>query len=93
MNLTKAERETIILFNEAENTADVFTYSKRLISKLEKLYHKYPNLIHHNIKDFMGAVRYTVPKICVTIRSPYDETRKHADSIRAKRNGTAPPKT
>ena len=37
MPLTNYEQETIINFNEAEDTADVFTYNERWIRHLEGL--------------------------------------------------------
>ena len=37
MPLTRYEQETIINFNEAEDTADVFTYNERWIRHLEGL--------------------------------------------------------
>lgn len=92
MSLSKAEQETIILFNEAEPTADVFTYNKHLITKLRKLNAKYPTLFYPNRKDFKGAVSYTVPKNCVVVRPPYSDARKEADSTRALLNGVTPPR-
>ena len=34
--LTKYEKETIILFNEAEPTANIYTYNKALQNRLAK---------------------------------------------------------
>ena len=35
MRLTRYERETIILFNEKENYANIFTYNTDLIERLK----------------------------------------------------------
>ncbi len=35
MTVPKADRETIILFNEADNTASIYTHSKKWIRHLE----------------------------------------------------------
>jgi len=35
MVVPKADRETIILFNEADSTASIYTYSKKWIKHLE----------------------------------------------------------
>ena len=91
MKLTPAERETIILFDDASNTANVYTHDHKLKEKLEKLHGKYPDQIFPDRKVHAGAVSYTVPKRCVCIRSPYSEERRKADSERAKKAGIAPP--
>ena len=46
MNLTPAEKETIILTSEADDTASVYTYDSRLIRKLEHLHKLFPDKIH-----------------------------------------------
>ena len=37
MSLSKLERETIILFNEEEPTANIYTHNRRLINKLRRM--------------------------------------------------------
>ena len=91
MKLTPAERETIILFDEAGSTANVYTHDHKLIEKLKRLHMKYPDQIFPDGKAHAGAVSYTVPKRCVSIRSPYSEERRKADSERAKKAGVIPP--
>ena len=91
MKLTPAERETIILFDDADSTANVYTHDHKLIDKLKRLHEKYPDQIFPDRKTRAGAVSYTVPKCCVSIRSPYSEERRKADSERAKKAGVVPP--
>ena len=91
MKLTPAERETIILFDDAGSTANVYTHDHKLIEKLKHLHEKYPDQIFPDSKTRAGAVSYTVPKRCVSIRSPYSEERRKADSERAKKAGIVPP--
>ena len=43
MKLSAYERETIILFNETSEPAEVFTYNKRMIRKLDRLAQKFPD--------------------------------------------------
>ena len=43
MKLYAYERETIILFNETSEPAEVFTYNKRMIRKLERLTKLFPD--------------------------------------------------
>ena len=42
MGLTKLEQETVIIFNEADDFAEIFTYNGRLKSKLNKLCKEHP---------------------------------------------------
>lgn len=86
MKLSKVEQETIVLYNEAESTAEVFTYDQKLLHKLERLAEKYPKWITRT-----GERQYLVPKGCVLIREPYSEERRKAASERAKANGYRPP--
>ena len=91
MKLTPVERETIILFDDAGSTANVYTHDRKLIDKLKRLHEQYPDQIFPDRKARAGAVSYTVPKRCVSIRPPYSEERRKADSERAKKAGIIPP--
>ena len=57
MKLTAIEQETIILYNQAEATAEVETYDARLLEKLNRLAEKYPDQIQKT-----GERRFIVPK-------------------------------
>lgn len=89
--LTKAERETIILFNEEDDTAKVVTYNTRLRNKLAELAEAYPGQIVPISAPKKGEVTYLIPKACVTIRAPYSEERRNADRARARDAGRRPP--
>lgn len=91
MELSKYEQETIINYNEDEATASVYTHDKKLREKLEGLALKYPGKITLERTYPHGAADFTVPKRCVSIREPYSDARRAADSERAKRAGTLPP--
>lgn len=86
MKLTAIEQETIILYNQAEATAEVETYDVRLLEKLNRLAEKYPDQIQKT-----GERRFTVPKRCVSVREPYSAERRKAASDRAKAAGYMPP--
>ena len=45
MRLTKYEQETIILFNESESTAAVYTYNTGLQNTLNSLYQSHPEQV------------------------------------------------
>lgn len=91
MKLSKFEQETIVLYNQEEATASVYTHDPKLISKLKRLSEKHPDKVYPERKERKGAVSYIVPKSCVSIREPYSDARKLADSQRAKKAGIAPP--
>ena len=42
--LTKVEKETIILFNEGESVASIYTYNASLKKRLAAFSRKYPEL-------------------------------------------------
>lgn len=91
MKLTPYEMETIILYNQEEAVANVYTHDPKLIAKLRRLQEKYPDRVFSDRPAQEGAVSYTVPKSCVSIREPYSDARRKADSERAKtRDGRHP---
>ena len=89
--LTKAEKETMISFTEDDTVAVVDTYNTRLRRKLEKLALQHPESIIPLERGKAGAVRYSIPISCITIRPPYSEERKSADRERALKDGRRPP--
>ena len=86
MKLSLYEQETIILYNQAESTAEVETYDPKLLEKLNRLAEKYPEHVQKT-----GERRFTVPKRCVSVREPYSMERRRAASERAKAAGYKPP--
>ena len=91
MRLSRYEQETIICYNEEEDTASVYTHDNRLIAKLKRLAGKHPDKIKPVRKEYGGAASFTVPKRCVSVREPYSDARRAADSKRAKQTGLRPP--
>lgn len=87
MKLSLYEQETIILYNQAETTAEVYTHDPKLLEKLSRLAEKYPGQISR--KDEHS---YTVPKRCVLVREPFSEERRAAARERAKAGGYMPPR-
>lgn len=72
MKLSPAERETIILFSDADDTASVYTYDRRLIKKLDALCRKCPEEVYEEkTRSSAGAKSYIVPKSCVSVREPF----------------------
>ena len=73
------ERETIITYNEAEKTANVYTMNKALGLKLNSMAKEYPTLVKF-VKEYPdGALEYTVPKKSIRVNKPIvltDEQRE-----------------
>ena len=92
MSLSKLERETIILFNEEEATASVYTHNQKLTAKLRRMAEKYPDKVYPERREHPGAVSYIVPKSCISVREPYNEARRTAQSKQAKAAGIRPPR-
>ena len=82
MTLSKYERETIIIYNQAEPNAMVYTHDPKLIAKLRRLHDATPEKVYADFDE---------PKSCVGIRPPYSDARRKADSERALKNGLTPP--
>lgn len=80
------EQETIILYNQAEASAEIYTHDPKLLKKLKQLAEKCPDQVAR--KD---SQTYTVPKRCVSVREPYSDERRRAASERAKAAGYTPP--
>ncbi len=78
MKLSAYERETIILFNETSEPAEVFTYNKKMIRKLERLVRMFPDEFRLKSDNGTGGMTYIVPKNRILISTP---KRKVADTI------------
>lgn len=91
MKPTREEQETIICFDEACDTASVFTYNRRFQLKLETLAVKHPEQIIHARDSPDGARTFFVPKRYISIRAPYSEERREADRKRALKAQIRPP--
>ena len=87
--LTKYEKETIVLFNEGEDTASIFTYNAGLRRRLENFSKKYPDLCRLEKSCEQGGVSYVLDKSRLSIRlqPPMSEERRRKASEYAKQNG------
>ena len=74
MKLSAYERETIILFNETSEPAEVFTYNKRMIRKLERLAKMFPDEFKLKSGNGDGGMTYIVPKNRILISTPKRKT-------------------
>lgn len=60
--LTKYEKETIVLFNEGEDTAHIQTYNVGLRTRLAVFSKKYPNLCRLDKTYEQGGMSYVLDK-------------------------------
>lgn len=74
--LLPAEQETIILWDNELDTAQISTCDPRLIAKLEALMRKYPEQLQREESQEKSPQFYRVPKHLVTVRAPYNEARR-----------------
>ena len=68
MTLTKYEKETIILFNEGEDTAHIQTYNAGLRKRLAAFSKKHPDLCRLEKSFAQGGVIYVLDKSRLSIR-------------------------
>ena len=89
MKLTKYEKETIVLFNEGEREASVYTHNADLKRRLSSFAEKYPDLCRLERSTSGGSVTYLLDKSRLSIRllPPYSEERRKAASEYAKKHG------
>ena len=88
--VTKVERETIVNFNEAEDTAVIYTYNNDLKKRLATFASKHPDICKLTVDDKeFGSVTYEIQKSRISFRlvAPYSEERRKAASEDAKKNG------
>lgn len=79
MKLTRYERETIILFNEKENYANIFTYNTELIERLKGYENKHPQMCSMKEINQKGGHTYIFKKLALSIRlmSPRNEASRN----------------
>src|SRR5699024_4246750 len=87
--LSKYEKETIINWNEAENTASIYTFNADLKRRLAEFSRKYPQLCRLERSTTEGSVTYVMDKSRLSVRlvPPYSEERLAAAREYAKQHG------
>lgn len=86
--LTKAEKETIILFNELEDTASISTHNAGLRNRLALFAEKHPDLCRQTAAYDQGGAAFIIDKSRLSIRLVplYSEERRQKASEMGKRN-------
>ena len=87
--LSKLEKETIINWNEGEDTASIYTFNTDLKRRLVAFSRKYPLLCQLERSTPEGSVTYLMTKSRLSIRlvPPYSEERLAAAREYAKQHG------
>lgn len=67
---SKIEQETIIVFNEEEDSAECFTYNRKLTNRLRKLCRERGNEIKEIRDNSVGGLTFTFPKSWVKVQAP-----------------------
>lgn len=86
--VAKEERETIIVFNEADNEASIFTFNTDLKKRLAEYAKRFPQLARLDRSFPEGSVEYLIDKHRLSIRltAPYSEERRKAASEYARQH-------
>ena len=87
--LAEYEKETIILFNEGEDTAHIQTYNAKSRNRLSAFSEKHADLCRLDKTYEQDGVSYVLDKSRLSIRLqlPYSEERRQKASENAKQNG------
>lgn len=80
--LSKQEQETIILFNEQEQRAEVYTHNKALQRKISDLCVKYPEQFKLKSDNKAGGLTFLIPKKRITITTPRSMTPEQKEKAR-----------
>lgn len=91
MSLSRYEQESVILFNEGDTEADVYTHNVRWKKRLAELAKSYPAQCQFVRKNREGGETYKVDKKLLSIRTPYSEERRQKDRERALAANRRPP--
>jgi hypothetical protein len=83
--LSAEERETIILFNEANATAEIEAYSPAMRKRLATLSREYPKEVFLT-KRGEESDRYTFPKRWLKIAAPRTTTDKQQEHLKKARD-------
>lgn len=77
---SREEQETTILFNEADSTADVYSYNETLRKRLAQLAIDYPGECRFQFENERGTA-YSIPKKWIKIRPPRTMTDEQRTAI------------
>lgn len=85
-NLTPYEQETIINFNNAEKSAEVYTCDKRLMKKLSAFAEEFPEVYKLKSEDEYSKTYIISDKKYIHLRKPFSKPRTEKQIAAAKSN-------
>ena len=70
MKLTNYEKESVILFNEADRAASIYTHNAALIRQLTALCGSYPEQVRRTGDNGCGGLTFELPKKWLKVSHP-----------------------
>ena len=61
MRLSNVERETIVTYNQAERTANIYTHNPALIAQLLELCQSHPEQVRQTAANDWGGLTFELP--------------------------------
>ena len=88
MDLLKIEKETILNFNELEDTVSLYTHNEKLKKRFDQLATEYPELVSRT-ENQHGAVTYEFSKkrLNANFKKPLTESEWRRRSEHGKKYG------
>lgn len=87
MKLSNLEKETILLYNEAEKTVEIYTHNMKLQNKIRERNREYPDIFKITSVGKHGGMTAVFPKnrISINLKKPISEERSREISERTKK--------
>lgn len=78
MKLSNIEKETILLYNEAEKTVEIYTHNVKLQNKIIQRNKEYPDVFKITSVNQHGGMTAVLPKnrLSINLKKPITEERK-----------------
>lgn len=89
MKRTNYEKETILLFNEADSQAEIYTFNAKLLKKLRKFAEDFPEICILKESTDDGGYTYAIQKdrLSINFKKPLTEEEKKRRGELAKLHG------
>lgn len=76
MQVPKEEQETIVLYNEAEDAASIYSFNRSMLRRLEKYAQKHPDICRKSRQFADGAAEYLIDKKYLSVHFLEPEGKK-----------------
>lgn len=87
MSITNLEKETIVSFNEAESTAEIYTHNIKIINKIMKMQASHPEEYQVKVNPQDGGVTCVLPKrrLSLHFKKPRSEEQIKKTKLRMQK--------